>query len=179
MPEVFLIILPDHLMVESKVHFMGCNFAQTLLVRKVHFVNCFLKRSKVLQNALVNKNVPICQVQNPLFHVRTEQTVHNLKSGICFSCSCCHDKQQPLLPSGNGFNSPVNRIPLIIARRVRALRRIVRLRDDFLFQIRNALAAVQLSVISRHKHLLSWKFLQCNLLLFSGQEVMLIESISV
>ena len=176
---MFFIILPDHLMIEGKVYFMGCDLAQTLLVGKVHFINGLFKRCEVLQNALVNKNIPVSQIQDSLFKVRTEQAIDNLKSGVCFACAGSHNEQQSLLSSGDCFNGPVYCVSLIVSWRVRALRRIVRLRDNFLFHIGNALAAVQLSVISRHKHLLSWKFLQCNLLLLSGQEVMLIESISV
>ena len=37
---------------------MGCDLAQTLLVGKVHFINGLFKRCKILQNTLVNKNVP-------------------------------------------------------------------------------------------------------------------------
>ena len=177
--KMFLVILSDHLMIESEVYLVGCNLAQTFFVGKIHFVNGFFKWCKVLQNTLVNKNISVSQIQDSLFKVRAEQAIDNLKSGVCFACAGSHKEQQSLLSSGDCFNGHVYCVSLIVSWRVRALRRIVRLRDNFLFHIGNALAAVQLSVISRHKHLLSWKFLQCNLLLLSGQEVMLIESISV
>ena len=177
--KMFLVILSDHLMIESEVYLVGCNLAQTFFVGKIHFVNGFFKWCKVLQNTLVNKNVPVSQIQNSLFKVRAEQPIHYLECSIRFARSRCHHKQQSLLPSGDCFHGSVYSVSLIIAWRICALRRVVRLGDYFLFHIGNALAAVQLSVISRHKHLLSWKFLQCNLLLLSGQEVMLIESISV
>ena len=119
--KVFFVILSDHLMIECKVYFMGCNLTQTFLIGEVHFVNGLFKRRKVLQNTLVNKNISVSQIQDSLFKVRTEQTVNNLKSGVCFSCTRCHDKQQSLLSSGNGFNSSVYSVSLIVAWRIGAL----------------------------------------------------------
>lgn len=69
---MFFIILPDHLMIKSKVYFMGCDLAQTFLVGEIHFVNGFFKWCKVLQNTLVNKNISISQIQDSLFKIRTE-----------------------------------------------------------------------------------------------------------
>ena len=90
--KVFLIVLSDHLVIEGKVYFMGCNLAQTFLVGEVHFVNGLFKRCKVLQNTLVNKNISVSQIQDSLFEVRTEQAIDNLESSICFACTRCHDK---------------------------------------------------------------------------------------
>ena len=159
LPEMFLIILSDHLMIEGKVYFMGCDLAQTLLVGKVHFINGLFKRCKILQNALVNKNVPVSQIQNSLFKVRAEQPIHYLECSIRFASSRCHHKQQSLLPSGDCFHGSVYSVSLIIAWRICALRRVVRLGDYFLFQVGYALAAVQFSVISCYKLILCWKLL--------------------
>ena len=155
--EVFFIILPDHLMIEGKVYFMGCDLAQTLLVGKVHFINGLFKRCKILQNTLVNKNVPVSQIQNSLFKVRAEQPIHYLECSIRFARSRCHHKQQSLLSSGDCFHGSVYSVSLIITWRICALRRVVRLGDYFLFQIGYALAAVQFSVISCYKLILCWK----------------------
>ena len=157
--KVFFVVLSDHLMIEGEVHFMGCNLAQTRLVRKVHFINGLFKRCEILQNALVNKNVPVSQIQNSLFKVRAEQPIHYLECSIRFASSRCHNKQQSLLSSGNRFNSSINCVSLIIAWRIRALRRIVRLRYDFLFQVGNTLATIQLSVIPRHQFVLGREFI--------------------
>ena len=156
---MFFIILPDHLMIEGKVYFMGCDLAQTFLVGEIHFVNGFFKWCKVLQNTLVNKNVPVSQIQNSLFKVRAEQAIDNLKSGVCFACAGSHNEQQSLLSSGDCFHGSVYSVSLIIAWRICALRRVVRLGDYFLFQIGYALAAVQFSVISCYKLILCWKLL--------------------
>ena len=157
--EVFFIILPDHLMIEGKVYFMGCDLAQTFFVGKIHFVNGFFKWCKVLQNTLVNKNISVSQIQDSLFKVRTKQTIHDLESSICFACARCHNKQQSLLTSGNRFNSSIYCISLIVSGWICTLRRIIRLRDNFLFCIGNALAAIQLSVIPRHQFVLGREFI--------------------
>ena len=157
--EVFFIILPDHLMIKSKVYLMGCDLAQTFFVGEIHFVNGLFKRCEVLQNTLVYKNISVSQIQNSLFEIRTEQAIDNLKSGVCFACAGSHNEQQSLLSSGDCLNGSVYCVSLIVSWRVRALRRIVRLRDNFLFHIGNALAAIQLSVISRHQFVLGWKFI--------------------
>lgn len=79
---MFLVILSDHLMIESEVYLVGCNLAQTFFVGKIHFVNGFFKWCKVLQNTLVNKNISVSQIQDSLFKVRTKQTIHDLESSI-------------------------------------------------------------------------------------------------
>ncbi len=56
---MFFIVLTYHLMIESKIHFMGCNFSQTFFVRKINLVNCLFKRCEVLCNTLVYKNISI------------------------------------------------------------------------------------------------------------------------
>ena len=157
--KVFFVVLSDHLVIERKVYFMGCDLAQAFLVGEVHFVNGLFKRCEVLQNALVNKNISVSQIQDSLFKVRTKQTVNNLKSGVCFACTRCHDKQQSLLSSGNGFNGSVYCISLIVTWRICTLRRIVRLRYDFLFHVGNALTIIQLSVIPRHQFVLGREFI--------------------
>ena len=43
---MFLVILSDHLMIESEVYLVGCNLAQTFLVGKIHFVNGFSSGAK-------------------------------------------------------------------------------------------------------------------------------------
>ena len=156
---MFFIILPDHLMIKSKVYLMGCDLAQTFFVGEIHFVNGFFKWCKVLQNTLVNKNISVSQIQDSLFKVRTEQAIDNLKSGVCFACAGSHNEQQSLLSSGDCFNGSVYCVSLIVAWRIRTLRRIIRLRNNSLFHIGNALAAVQLSVIPRHQFVLGWKFI--------------------
>ena len=156
---MFFVVLSDHLVIERKVYFMGCDLAQAFLVGEVHFVNGLFKRCEVLQNALVNKNISVSQIQDSLFKVRTKQTIHDLESSICFARSRCHDKQQSLLTSGNRFDGSIYCISLIVAWRVCTLRRIVRLRNNFLFRIGNALAAIQLSVISRYQFVLGREFI--------------------
>ena len=49
-------------MVEGKIHFMGSNLAQAFLIGEVHLVDGLFKGGEVLQNALVNQNVPVCQI---------------------------------------------------------------------------------------------------------------------
>ena len=157
--KVFFVVLSDHLVIERKVYFMGCDLTQAFLVGEVHFVNGLFKRCEVLQNALVNKNISVSQIQDSLFKVRTKQTIHDLESSICFARSRCHDKQQSLLSSGDCFNGSIYCISLIVAWRVCTLRRIIRLRNNFLFRIGNALATIQLSVISRHQFVLGREFI--------------------
>ena len=70
--KVLLVILSDHLMIESEIYFVGCDLAQTFLVGEIHFVNGFFKWCKVLQNTLVYKNISVSQIQNSLFEIRTE-----------------------------------------------------------------------------------------------------------
>ena len=59
LPEMLLVILSHHLMIEGKIHFMGCNFFQTFFVRKINLVSCLFKRCEVLCNTLVYKNISV------------------------------------------------------------------------------------------------------------------------
>ena len=119
--EVFFIILPDHLMIKSKVYLMGCDLAQTFFVGEIHFVNGFFKWCKVLQNTLVNKNISVSQIQDSLFKVRTEQAIHNLESSIGFTCAGSHNEQQSLLSSCDSLYSSVYCVSLIVSWRIGAL----------------------------------------------------------
>src|SRR5699024_3882658 len=62
LPEMFFVILRYHLMVEGEIHFMGSNLAQAFLIGKVHLIDGLFKGCKVLQNALVNQNISVCQI---------------------------------------------------------------------------------------------------------------------
>lgn len=56
---MFFVILPYHLMVEGKIHFMGSNLAQAFLIGEVHLVDGLFKGGEMsCKNALVNQNVP-------------------------------------------------------------------------------------------------------------------------
>ena len=62
LPEMFFVILTYHLMVEGEIHFMGSNLAQAFLIGEVHLIDGLFKGCKVLQNALVNQNISVCQI---------------------------------------------------------------------------------------------------------------------
>ena len=156
---MLLIILSHHLMVESEVHFMRSNLVQAVFIGEIYLIDGLFERGEVLQNTLVNQNVSVCQIQNSLFKVRTEQPVDDLKSCVCLAGSSSHDKQQSLLSSGDCFNGSVYGVSLIISWRISTLRRIVGLRYNFLFRIGNTLATIQLCVIPRHQFVLGWEFI--------------------
>ena len=59
---MFFIILTYHLMIEGKIHFMGSDLTQALLIGEVHLIDGLFKGCKVLQNALVNQNISVCQI---------------------------------------------------------------------------------------------------------------------
>ena len=77
---MLLIILSHHLMVESEVHFMRSNLVQAVFIGEIYLIDGLFERGEVLQNTLVNQNVSVCQIQNSLFKVRTEQPVDDLKA---------------------------------------------------------------------------------------------------
>ena len=89
--------------------------AQAFLIGEVHLVDGLFKGGEVLQNTLVNQNVSVCQIQNSLFKVRTEQTIYNLESSICFTRSCCHDQQVLSKPLPNLLTYSADGFLLVVA----------------------------------------------------------------
>ena len=57
LPEMLLIILSHHLMVESEVHFMRSNLVQAVFIGEIYLIDGLFERGEVLQNTLVNQNV--------------------------------------------------------------------------------------------------------------------------
>ena len=62
LPEMFFVILTYHLMVEGEVHFMRSNLVQAFFIGEIHLIDGLFERGEVLQNALVNQNVSVCQI---------------------------------------------------------------------------------------------------------------------
>ena len=96
---------------------------------EIDFMDCFLQRCKVLGDRLIHEIITVSEIQNLFLQTRLQQTVHNLECRIGLTRTGCHDKQNAILPLGNRFYRPVNRIPLIISGRVSSLAGIVRLVD--------------------------------------------------
>ena len=62
LPEMFFVILTYHLMVEGEVHFMRSNLVQAFFIGEIYLIDGLFERGEVLQNALVNQNVSVCQI---------------------------------------------------------------------------------------------------------------------
>ncbi len=58
------------------------------------------------------------KIQDLFLHTAFQQAIYGLESDIRFTGTGCHGKEDSLLSSGNRIHSAVNRIHLIIARRI-------------------------------------------------------------
>ena len=122
--EMFLVIVAHKLLIKGKVDLMRGNGCAVIL-RKVHLVNDFFERGKILLNGLVYKNVAVSQIEDLALHAGLQQPVDDLERRIGFACAGRHNEQQPVLPSRNCADCPVNGNALIITRGIGVLAGII------------------------------------------------------
>ena len=77
-------------------------------------MNRFFKRCKILLNGLIDKDISVGQIKHFLFHTAFQKPIDDLEGGICFSGAGCHDEKKPVLSAGNGVQSAVNSLSLIV-----------------------------------------------------------------
>ena len=99
---MFLVVVPDQLLIQGKIDLVRCDRI-FLIFCEVDLMYDLLKRCKVLLDRVVDQVITVCEVQDlPLYSAR-EKPVHDLKSGIGLSGSCCHDEQDPVLSPCDGI----------------------------------------------------------------------------
>ena len=148
-------------------------------MREVHLMDDLFERSEILLDRLGHEVVAVCKVEDLAFHTAAEQAVNNLESGVGLAGAGRHDEQDAVLSTCDGIEGPVDRIALIIARRVGGLARVERLRDELLLFCIEALAVVSLRLIACDERVHGRECIHRECSLCAGQEVVLLEAIAV
>ena len=77
-----------------------------------------LERAEVVDHGLVDQDVPVGQEQDALLGTRLPQPPDDLESGIGLPGAGSHHQQHTLAPLGDGFHGAVDRVHLVVARRL-------------------------------------------------------------
>ena len=88
---MLLVIVAHQLLIQREIDLVGSDGA-LIIFGHIDFVGDFFQRGKILLDRLIHQNVPVSQVKNLPLHTALQHPVHNLKSGIGFACSCCHNE---------------------------------------------------------------------------------------
>ena len=118
--EVFLVIVSHQLLVQGKIHLIGCD-GVFLVLFHIDLVDGLLQRGKVLFDGLVHQHIAVCQVKDLVYRFALQKPVDDLECGVGFAGSGGHHQQQPFLSPGDGVNSPVDGDPLVVTWRVGSL----------------------------------------------------------
>ena len=175
---VLLVVIPDELLIQGEVHLIGRDAAGVVL-GDADLVDGLFQRREVLLDGLANQHVAVGEVQDFPFHAAAQQPVDDLERGVGLARARRHDEQNPVLPAGDGVQRAVHGDALIVAGRIGALARIVRLADDCLLRLRQARAAVGAPLEARVQLVRRRKVLHGDVALDARQEVVLPEGIAV
>ena len=107
--------LPCHSLINRKIDLIS--LVHFLVADLSHFpiIAIGVKELKIFTHGIIHKYIPIRQKQNSFFRPRFPKSINDLKRCIGLTSTGCHRQQQPVLPTGNRFNSPVNGITLIVS----------------------------------------------------------------
>ena len=172
--EVFLIIVTHQLLIQGEVHLVGCDGA-LIVLGNVDLVRHLLQRREVLLNRLIHQDVAVSQVKNLALQAALQKTIHNLECCISLACTGSHDKQQTILPLGNGIQCAVDGNALIIARRIGSLTAIVGLFDNGFLRRRQG----RLRLIAGNQLFFRRELIQAKLTLCTCEKIMLGKTIAI
>ena len=175
---MLLLVVPDELLIQGEVHLIRRD-AAGIVLGHIDLVDGLFQRCKVLLDGLIDQYVSVSQIQDFLFHAAAQQAVDDLERGVGLARARRHDEQNPVLPAGDGVQRAVHGDALIVAGRIGALARIVRLPDDGLLCLRQARAAVCSLLKARVQLVRRREILHGDVALGTHQEVVLPESVAV
>ena len=64
-----------------------------IILGNIDLMNDLFQRRKVLLDRLIHKNIAVSKVKDLSFQPTSQQTINNLKSGICFPRTGRHNQQ--------------------------------------------------------------------------------------
>src|SRR5262249_54306179 len=118
------------------------------------------ERFEVVDARLINQDVAVSQVQDPLLRPGFPEPPDDLERGIGFPRSRGHDQENTVLPLFNRLDRSVNSDPLVITRFFAAAVGVVILRDDLLLLAGQPFPrAIPLPQFIRRGEGIEWQFL--------------------
>ena len=117
---VLFIIVADQLLIQSEIHLVARDLGRVFLL-VVDLMDCLCKGLEVLFYGLIDKNVPVSEIQDFAFQAGTQQTVYDLESCISLPRSRRHHEKDTILTQCDGIKGSIDCDTLIVSRWVSIL----------------------------------------------------------